>query len=280
DKPRWPLRMAIENGINFIDVADIYSVGSGKSCRACDQGLQAQRSVISTKAFWPMSSDVNDRGLSRKHIFESVHKSLQRFDVDYIDIFFCHRYDPDTPTEETLRAISDLMQQGKILYWGTSMWSGENITEAVTIADRINTYRPVTEQPVYNMLHRTQVEGAVQAACEQYGIGLVVWSPLAQGVLTGKYNNGVPENSRATSKDGSFVSGYLAEEQIERARKVTVLAQEIGTTPAALALAWARAGRRGWFSAGCCPRTLNTMSDQLLQARKQLLMVEERDTEM
>jgi voltage-dependent potassium channel beta subunit len=234
------LRTAIENGINFIDVADIYANGEAeKVVGQVVKDYKRSDLVISTKAFWPMSDDVNDRGLSRKHIFESVHKSLKRFDLDYVDIFFCHRYDPDSPTEETVRAISDLIQQGKILYWGTSMWSGENLDEAVQISDRLNTYRPVTEQPVYNMIDRQQVEGPVEEACKRHGIGLVVWSPLAQGVLTGKYNNGVPEDSRGNNFGQNFVSRYLTEDQLDRARKVTALADEMGVKPAALALAWA-----------------------------------------
>lgn len=234
------LRKAIESGINFIDVADMYAYGEAeKVVGQVIKDYKRSDLVLSTKAYWPMSEHVNDRGLSRKHIIESVHKSLKRFETDYVDIFFCHRYDDDSPTEETIRTISDLMQQGKILYWGTSVWSADNIEEAVQISDRINTYRPVTEQPEYNMLFRDHVEGSVQAACEKYGIGLVVWSPLAQGVLTGKYNNGIPEDSRGNNFGKNFVSGYLVEDQLERVRKITVLAQEMGTTAAALALAWA-----------------------------------------
>lgn len=234
------LHTAIESGINFIDVADIYARGEaekvvGKAIKSYDR----TKLVISTKAYWAMSDDVNDRGLSRKHIMESVEKSLKRFDMDYLDLFFCHRYDDETPTEETVRAISDLIAQGKILYWGTSMWSAANIEEAVGIARATNTYAPVTEQPLYNMLDREHVEGELEDVCDKYGIGLVVWSPLAQGVLTGKYNDGIPADSRGASTDPNWFAKQITEDRIARVRKLSALAAEAGTTMAALALAWA-----------------------------------------
>lgn len=231
------IRAAIENGINFIDVADIYARGQAEeTVGKVIKDYQRSDLVISTKAYWPMSDNVNDRGLSRKHIFESVEKSLKRFNIDYIDIFFCHRYDDESPTEETVRAIDDLIRQGKIMYWGTSMWSAANIAEAVGIAQATGCYRPVTEQPIYNMLDREQVEGDVEMTCGQHGIGLVVWSPLAQGVLTGKYNDGIPEDSRASAIE--WVKEQLTDDRVERARKLTALANEMGTTTASLALAW------------------------------------------
>ena len=232
------IRTAIENGVNFIDVADIYSLGEAeKVVGKVLKDYKRSDLVVSTKAFWPMTDNVNDRGLSRKHIIESVEKSLKRFDMEYLDIFFCHRYDPESPTEETVRAISDLMQQGKILYWGTSMWSAANSEEAVGIADKVNTHRPATEQPIYNMLVRDQVEGEVEATCEKYGIGLVVFSPLAGGLLTGKYNNGVPEGSRGANSN--WLDRGLTDENLAKVKKVGELAGEMGTTTPALALAWA-----------------------------------------
>jgi voltage-dependent potassium channel beta subunit len=233
------IRTAIENGVNFIDVADAYARGEAeKTVGRIVKDFQRSDLVISTKAYWSMSDNINDRGLSRKHIFESVEKSLKRFDVDYIDIFFCHRYDDESPTEETVRALSDLIRQGKILYWGTSMWSAANINEAVGIADAMHDYRPVTEQPKYNMLDREQVEGEVEAAAAQNGIGLVVWSPLAQGLLTGKYNNGIPEDSRAGQLNWEK-DRQLTEERIDKVRKLTAFANDMGISMATLALAWA-----------------------------------------
>jgi aryl-alcohol dehydrogenase-like predicted oxidoreductase len=187
----------MDNGINYIDVADIYARGEAeKVVGQALKGYTRTDYVISTKTYWPMSDNINDRGLSRKHIFESVEKSLKRFEIDYIDLFFCHRWDDQTPTDETVQAIDDLIRQGKILYWGTSMWSAANIAEAVGYAKELRAHRPIVEQPLYNMLDRDHAAAAAEDVCATHGIGLVVWSPLAQGVLTGKYNDGVPAGSR------------------------------------------------------------------------------------
>jgi voltage-dependent potassium channel beta subunit len=235
------IHRAIELGINFIDVADVYERGAAETVvgRAI-AGHNRSHLVISTKAFWPMSDDVNDRGLSRKHIIESVNKSLKRLNTDYVDIFFCHRYDPEVPVEETVRAIDDLIAQGKILYWGTSMWTAANLDEAAQVRERLGADRPVVEQPLYNMLDRDVVEGDLEKAMRRHEMSLVVWSPLAQGVLTGKYNNGVPEDSRAKAPnvDQVWFSAQLSEDRLNKARAITALADEMGTTPAALALAW------------------------------------------
>lgn len=233
------IHRALELGINFIDVADIYAYGRAEETvgRAV-KGHKRSDLVISTKAYWPMSDNVNDRGLSAKHIIESVNKSLRRLEMDYVDIFFCHRYDPETPVEETVRAIEILMQQGKILYWGTSMWTAANLDEAYAVIARTNTTRPIVEQPIYNMLDRDVVEGDLEPALARHGMGLVVWSPLAQGVLTGKYNEGIPEDSRAKNVDMQWFSGQITEERLEKVRALTRLAAEAGTSMAALALAW------------------------------------------
>lgn len=232
------LRTAIDNGVNYIDVADIYAHGEAE--KVVGQVIKDYKRtdlVISTKAYWPMSDNINNRGLSRKHIIESVNASLKRFELDYIDIFFCHRYDDETPTDETVMAIDDLIKQGKILYWGTSMWSAANINEAVGISREYGLNRPVTEQPLYNMLDREQVEGDVEDICTLHGIGLVVWSPLAQGILTGKYNDGIPQDSRGAQIN--WMRDQITPERVEKARKLTVLASELGVTVASLALAWA-----------------------------------------
>ena len=235
------LRTAIENGINFIDCADVYAYGRAETAVGeVIRDYERSTLVLSTKAYWQMNKDdVNDRGLSRKHIFESVEKSLKRFGTDYVDIFFCHRYDTESDTEETVRALSDLVTQGKILYWGTSMWSAAQIQEAVGIARATNSYAPVTEQSLYNMLDREQVEGDVQDVCDKHGIGLVVFSPLAQGVLTGKYNDGTPDDSRAKNVDQAWFAKQIDSGRIDRVRKLTALANELGVTTSALALAWA-----------------------------------------
>ncbi|MBN8595363.1 MAG: aldo/keto reductase family protein [Anaerolineae bacterium] len=231
------LRTAIENGINFIDVADMYSRGEAeKLVGKVAKDYQRSDLVISTKAYWPMSDNVNDRGLSRKHIIESVNKSLKRFDMDYVDIFFCHRYDDEVPVEESIRAIEDLISQGKILYWGTSMWNSANIQEGVAAAQRVNANPPIVEQPEYNMIDRAFVETGLDSTLAANGMSMVVWSPLAQGILTGKYNDGIPAGSRHETVD--WFKNHITPEKLDIARKVTALAQEMGTTPAALAIAW------------------------------------------
>lgn len=232
------LNTAIDNGINFIDCADAYANGKAEeTVGKVISGKDRTKLVLSTKAYWPQSDDPNDQGLSRKHLFESVEKSLKRMGTDYIDIFFCHRYDVDTTTEETVRAIDDLIRQGKILYWGTSMWDAQYIEDAVRIADEFRAYKPVTEQPLYNMLDRNVVEGDLEDTVSEHGIGLVVWSPLAGGILTGKYNDGIPEGSRASNNDG--LKNKLSEDRLSVARKIKEIADELGVEMSALALAWA-----------------------------------------
>lgn len=191
--------------------------------------------VISSKLFWPMSDNINDRGLSRKHIMESVEKSLKRIGTDYLDIYFCHRWDPETEVEEIVRAMDDLVHQGKVLYWGTSVWEAAQIEQAVGVAGTLNCYGPTVEQPRYNMLDR-QIEAEIMPSCADHGIGLTVWSPLAQGLLTGKYNDSVPEDSRGgTSK---WLEGDMTPANLARVRELTKLSDEIGITLSQLALAW------------------------------------------
>ncbi|MCB9457357.1 MAG: aldo/keto reductase [Anaerolineaceae bacterium] len=231
------IRTAIENGINFIDVADIYAQGQAEVVVGeAIKDFKRSDLVISTKAYWAMSDNVNDRGLSRKHITESVNASLKRFNLDYVDIFFCHRFDDETPLDETVRAIDDLITQGKILYWGTSMWNAANLNDGVATARAINANRPIVEQPEYNMLDRNFVESGLETALANHGLSLVVWSPLAQGILTGKYNDGIPAGSRYETVD--WFKDHLTQEKVEKARGISQLAAEMGTTPAALAIAW------------------------------------------
>ena len=232
------IQAAVEQGINFIDVADVYAAGQAEVVvgKAIKQ-FRRDDLVISTKAYWPNSDNINDRGLSRKHIIESVERSLKRFDMDYVDIFYCHRYDADSPTEETVRAIDDLIHQGKILYWGTSLWKPSELSDAIGIANTVNAYRPVVEQPPYSMIRRGSVEGTIDVVARDHNIGLTVFSPLAQGVLTGKYNDGIPSDSRAAENEGLQKS--LKDDVLTKVRALTDLAQEMGTTMPALALAWA-----------------------------------------
>ena len=176
------IQRALQLGVNFIDVADIYSRGEAE--KVVGQAVKEfKRSdlVISSKVFWPMSDNINDQGLSRKHIVESVNKSLMRLGTDYLDIYFAHRFDPETEIEEVVRAMEDLIRSGKVLYWGTSLWSADQIDRAVEEAKSWRAYRPAVEQPRYNLLDR-KIENEIMPTCVKNGMGLTVWSPLAQGV--------------------------------------------------------------------------------------------------
>lgn len=238
DAARAVIERAYEGGINFFDIADVYGKGDAeKQMGEVLKQYQRHTLVISSKVFWPMSDEVNDRGLSRKHIMESIDKSLQRIGTDYLDIYFCHRHDPETPIEEVCRAMDDLIHQGKILYWGTSEWPGDRIAEAITICERNNLYKPKTEQPQYSMLWRERVEETILPVTKHNGIGLVVWSPLAMGMLTGKYDDGVPEDSRFAREEWAQ-QRYLTDENARRVRELKAIADDLGCTRAQLALAW------------------------------------------
>jgi voltage-dependent potassium channel beta subunit len=235
------IRHAFDAGVNFFDIADIYGRGAAEDImgRALRE-LPRHELVISSKVFWPMSDDVNDRGLSRKHIMESVDKSLRRIGTDYLDLYFCHRWDPDTPLEETARAMDDLVRQGKVLYWGTSEWSGAQLRDAHALADRRNLYAPRVEQPQLSLLARRRFHGDVQPAATALGMGLVVWSPLASGVLTGKYDSGVPDDARLSRIDW-LREELLTEGKLARSRALAPIAEGLGCTRAQLAIAWAAA---------------------------------------
>jgi voltage-dependent potassium channel beta subunit len=229
---------AYESGINFFDLADIY--GRGKAERQMGETLKRyprHTLVISTKVYWPMSDDVNDRGLSRKHIMESITKSLKRLGTEYVDIYFCHRPDPNTPMRETVLTMHNLVEQGLVHYWGTSEWSGAQIMEAYALCERYGWHLPQVEQPQYSLVWREFVERHVMPVTHPRGIGLVVWSPLGQGLLTGKYDEGVPEGTRF-EREKWAADRYLTERNIERVRAMKSIADELGVTRAQLALAW------------------------------------------
>ncbi|KYG70513.1 voltage-gated potassium channel [Bdellovibrio bacteriovorus] len=231
------LRLAYEAGINFFDIADIYAKGeSERIMGGALKDFPRHELVISSKVFWPMSDDINDRGLSRKHILESVNKSLQRIGTDYLDIYFCHRYDPETPVEETVRIMDDLIHHGKILYWGTSEWTAEQIQEAMDVCDQGGYYRPQIEQPQYSLLAREKFEDNVRPKAQEHGMGLVTWSPLASGMLTGKYDNGISEGR--LSRIDWLRETFYTEQNLERVRNMKALADELECTRGQLALAW------------------------------------------
>ena len=230
------VRRAVELGVNFIDIADIYAKGSAET--AVGKAIAPfKRSdlVISSKLFWPMTENVNDRGLSRKHIMESIRGTLKRIGTDYLDIYFCHRFDPETPVEETARAMEDLVRAGDILYWGTSVWEADQIDDAVSSAVHWRGYPPSVEQPRYNMLDR-HIEREIIPACDRHGMGLTVWSPLAQGLLTGKYSGGIPKDSRGANT--RWMERDLTEENIAKVKKLGELAGDLGITIVQLAIAW------------------------------------------
>lgn len=230
------LRAALDSGVNFVDLADVYARGGAEEAAGkALADVPRHELVLSSKVFGRMSDDPNDRGLSRKHIIESVERSLKRLRTDYLDVYFCHRADPSTPLEETCRAMDDLIHQGKVLYWGTSVWPAVTLQRAVDVCDRRNLVAPRVEQPEYNLLERS-IEADVLPRCEALGIGVVCWSPLAGGLLTGKYDEGVPEGSRAAT--GEWLKDKLTEANLERVRAFSGLAREMGVEPGQLALAW------------------------------------------
>ena len=227
-------------GIDFFDTADVYANGAGEEALGFAlRGIPRPYVVIATKAYFPMSERANDRGLSRKHLFESVEGSLRRLGTDYLDLHQCHRMDPATPLEETVAAYEDLIRQGKVLYWGVSEWSGAAIAEACRIADARRGYRPISSQPQYSILRRG-IEAEVLPVCEREGLGQIVFSPLAQGVLTGKYAGGaVPAGTRgADSFRNQFMRHFLEPEMLARVEALRPLAAELGASLAQLALAW------------------------------------------
>ncbi|NYE08957.1 voltage-dependent potassium channel beta subunit [Bacillus niacini] len=234
------IHKAYELGINFFDSANVYERGEGERVMAGALKEYPRESyVITTKAFWPMGEGPNDRGLSRKHVIEQANASLKRMNLDYVDIFYCHRYDQETPVEETLRAIDDLIRQGKILYAGVSEWSAAQIEEAVSVADKFLLDRIVVNQPVYNMLNR-YIEKEVIPVSSKHGIGQVVFSPLAQGILTGKYKgNTIPEDSRASNAEiNNFMKGMLTETTFTKVEQLEKIAKELEINLPSLALAW------------------------------------------
>jgi voltage-dependent potassium channel beta subunit len=235
------INRALDLGINFFDTADIYHKGVAEEVYGrLLRPHRRQDLVIATKLFWPMSDNVNDRGLSRKHIVESVENSLQRLQTDYLDIYQCHRFDPEVEIFETVRAMDDLIRQGKILYWGTSEWPALEIQNACRVAREINACAPVSEQPEYSIAARRVETNGVQSACEQEGIGMVVWSPLKQGVLSGKYSGGkVPAGSRLSDdKQNVFIKEFATSKLTDRVDKLRPIADSLGCSMAELALGW------------------------------------------
>ena len=237
------LAAAKEAGVNFFDNAEAYAAGESERVMGAafrELGWKRHEYVVSTKLFWGLYDAPNMRNtLNRKYLSQAFDASLERLGLDFVDLVFCHRPDPNTPIEETVWAMSDMVSQGKALYWGTSEWGADEIRAAYDIADRHHLHKPQMEQPQYNILWRDRVEKEYRRLYEDIGLGTTIWSPLASGLLTGKYLNGVPEGSRATLPGYEWLRGQLTDEG--RNRKVAelkVIADELDVTLTQLSLAW------------------------------------------
>jgi voltage-dependent potassium channel beta subunit len=235
---------AYEAGVNLFDTAEGYADGRAEEILGRvfkTRGWPRASLVISTKVFFG-GDGPNRSGLSAKHLMEGCHASLRRLQVDYIDLYFCHRPDPNTPVAETVRAMDTLVRQGKVLYWGTSEWPAERIREADAYAREHHLAPPSAEQPEYSLLRRERVEAELAPVCEDLGLGLTTYAPLFGGVLTGKYLEGIPKDSRAAFREGAWVRRHLTgpegERDTRRVKALLAVAGDLGTTPARLALAW------------------------------------------
>jgi voltage-dependent potassium channel beta subunit len=234
---------AYDLGVNFYDNAEAYAHGNaeivmGNAIKKL--GWKREDIVVSSKVFWG-GHGPNDAGLSRKHVYEGCRASLRRLQLDYLDLFFCHRPDPNTPIEETVRAMDDLVHQGKILYWGTSEWSAAEIMRAHALSRELGFNPPQMEQPQYNMLHRDRVEKEYLPLYREIGLGTTTWSPLSSGLLSGKYNEGIPKGTRGSLEGYEWLREHVITPQnIAKVKQLEPIAREVGCTLAQLALAWAR----------------------------------------
>ncbi|MEM9492572.1 MAG: aldo/keto reductase, partial [Myxococcota bacterium] len=243
---------AYDAGCNFFDNAEIYARGKSEEIMGValkKAGWRRDSYIVSSKVRWgcvpnPGPTQV---GLSRKHVVEACDQALQRLQVDYLDLYFCHRPDPEVPMEETVRAMNELIQRGKVLYWGTSEWSAQQLMEAHSVARQYNLIPPTMEQPQYHMFHRYRVEVEYKRLYESIGLGTTIWSPLASGILTGKYNDGVPDQSRMNLPGYEWLRRMFEEDtwqqRLASVRELTAIAKEMGTTTACLAIAWCAANR-------------------------------------
>jgi len=236
---------AYDHGVNFFDNAEVYANGESELMMGRvlkNKNWDRTSYVLSSKVFFGIhgaDNKPNQKGLGRKHVMEACHQALERLQTDYLDLYFCHRPDPMVPMEEIVRTMNTLIQQGKILYWGTSEWTGAQLLEANQIAQALHLEGPKMEQPQYNLFERHKVEVDYQPVYEQYGLGTTIWSPLASGVLTGKYNNGIPADSRLALEDMARIKdSNVTEEKINKVKELALIAQDLNVSLASLAIAW------------------------------------------
>ncbi|WP_346948978.1 aldo/keto reductase [Dyella sp.] len=240
------LAMAHDHGVNFFDNAEVYNHGVAETLMGdvlADLRFPRDSYCVSSKVFFGARANPapTQRGLSRKHVLEACHQALQRLRVDHLDLYFCHRPDPDTPVEETVTAMDTLVRQGKVLYWGTSEWPAALIAEAHRVARENHMYAPTMEQPEYNLLHRERVEQEYAPLYRDFGMGTTIWSPLASGLLTGKYNDGVPNDARLAQPGYEWLRQAVLEqggERIAKVRRLAPIATELGVSQAQLAIGW------------------------------------------
>jgi voltage-dependent potassium channel beta subunit len=238
------MKTAYDAGVNFFDNAEAYANGQSEIIMGRvlkKMGWGRDTFCVSSKVFWGGQLPTQ-KGLSAKHVTDACHAALKRFQLDYLDLYFCHRPDPETPILETMRAMHNLILQGKVLYWGTSEWSAKELQVAYLIAEKYQLTPPTMEQPEYNLFHRDRLEKEYAPIFKEYGLGTTIWSPLASGILTGKYNDGVPDGSRMSLPQYGFLKDQLVssegQKRVEKTRALTKIATDLGTTVTKLALAW------------------------------------------
>ena len=247
DNAKECMHAAYDAGVNFFDNAEVYAKGESEKIMGkvlADSGWRRDSYIVSSKVFGGAVPDPKptQRGLSRKHVFEACHQAMERLQVDYLDLYFCHRPDPEVPIEETVFAMTELIRQGKVLYWGTSEWSAQEIMQAYSVARQYNMIPPTMEQPQYNLMWRERFEKEYARLYSEIGLGTTIWSPLASGFLTGKYNDGIPKGSRATLPGYEWLKEMMEKRLTpgnkEKLQKLGALAKELGMTQSTLAIAW------------------------------------------
>lgn len=234
---------AYDAGVNFFDNAEVYARGKSEEIMGAalkKLGWKRSSYLVSTKIFWGLNDVVNEKNtLNRKHLIEAINGSLKRFDLEYVDLLYCHRPDPNTPIEETVWAMHNIVEHGKALYWGTSEWPAADILSAIEIAERHHLHKPVVEQPQYNILHRDRFEVEYARLIKDYRFGATIWSPLASGLLTGKYNNGIPADSRGALKGYEWLRDHLTDKKsLKMVKELGKVADGLGIPLSRFSLAW------------------------------------------